>query len=41
LGLSIARKIVDAHRGEISVDSAPGQGSTFRVRLPRNPASPG
>jgi len=36
LGLSIARWIVDAHRGSISVDSHPGTGSEFRVVLPRS-----
>jgi signal transduction histidine kinase len=34
LGLSIAKFIVDAHKGSISVDSKPGEGSTFTVRLP-------
>ncbi|MDF2461635.1 MAG: putative Histidine kinase [Candidatus Saccharibacteria bacterium] len=34
LGLSIAKRIVDLHRGEIGVDSTPAQGSTFKVRLP-------
>ena len=33
LGLSIAKFIVDAHKGSISVDSKPGEGSTFTVRL--------
>jgi signal transduction histidine kinase len=34
LGLSLVRRIVDAHAGHISVTSAPGQGSTFIVDLP-------
>jgi signal transduction histidine kinase len=34
VGLSMARKIVDSHRGLIDVDSAVGQGTTFTVRLP-------
>jgi signal transduction histidine kinase len=33
LGLSIAKFIVDAHKGAISVESKPGQGSTFIVCL--------
>jgi signal transduction histidine kinase len=33
LGLSIAKFIVDAHKGSISVDSKPGQGSTFIIKL--------
>lgn len=35
LGLSVIRRIVAAHDGRIDVESAPGRGSTFRVRLPR------
>jgi signal transduction histidine kinase len=35
LGLYIARKIVEAHGGEIRVDSELGKGSTFQVRLPK------
>ena len=34
LGLSIVKNLVDAHHGLIQVDSAPGQGTTFRVVIP-------
>ncbi len=34
LGLAIVRRIVERHRGRLEIDSALGQGSTFRVHLP-------
>lgn len=36
LGLFISRRIVEAHQGSIGVKSAPGEGSTFSVKLPRD-----
>ncbi len=38
LGLSLVRHIVEAHGGSIDLASAPGTGSTFTVRLPRDSA---
>jgi two-component system OmpR family sensor kinase len=35
LGLAIVQSLVTAHDGQVEVDSTPGKGSTFRVRLPR------
>jgi signal transduction histidine kinase len=40
LGLSIVRRIVTAHGGDIDVESTPKVGTTFRVRLPRAEAAP-
>lgn len=43
LGLPIARQIVERHGGTIEVDSAPDEGTVFRIRMPRRQAgvSPG
>lgn len=39
IGLTIAKLIVDAHRGQIEVTSAPDKGTTFTVILPLKPSS--
>lgn len=36
LGLSIVKQIMDAHDGRVEVDSVPGKGSCFTLRLPVN-----
>jgi signal transduction histidine kinase len=38
LGLSISYSLVRKHGGEIHVESTPGQGASFTVRLPLGPA---
>ena len=40
LGLSVSRRIIEAHGGRIEVESQPGRGSVFRVHLTRVSAGP-
>ena len=35
LGLTLVKHVMDAHRGRVEVESAVGQGSTFRLVFPR------
>jgi signal transduction histidine kinase len=35
LGLPIAKQIVERHGGTIELESAEGEGTTFRIRMPR------
>ena len=37
LGLNIVYNIINKHGGDIEVKSAPGEGTTFSIRLPDNP----
>ncbi len=41
LGLPVARKIAEAHGGELTVDSTPGRGTTAELKLPVRPIGPG
>jgi signal transduction histidine kinase len=41
LGLFISHKIIQQHGGTISVQSKPGNGATFKVRIPKMPAKSG
>ena len=40
LGLPTTRKIVEAHGGTVRVESEPGKGSQFVIRLPNQRATP-
>lgn len=40
IGLAIARRVAERHGGSIEAESAPGEGSTFRVALPAAAAPP-
>ena len=37
LGLPLSRKLIELHGGRLWVESAPGEGSTFRFTLPVQP----
>jgi len=34
LGLALVKELVEAQGGSVAVERTPGQGTTFRVRLP-------
>ena len=39
LGLAVVRAIAEAHGGSVDLETAPGAGATFRVRLPKHQTS--
>lgn len=41
LGLAIVKKVVEAHKGEVSLEPDIGRGATFEIRLPRKPQTNG
>ncbi|TAJ31747.1 MAG: histidine kinase, partial [Nitrospirae bacterium] len=40
LGLAICRNIIDAHQGDIQMESQPGKGTAVRIWLPLRQPSP-
>lgn len=40
LGLWLGRRLVEAHGGSLTVESRPGEGTTFRLTLPTGPTGP-
>jgi two-component system sensor histidine kinase VicK len=40
LGLAFVQRIIEAHKGEITVESEPDQGTTFTIRIPAATAAP-
>ncbi len=41
LGLAVAKRVIDAHHGEISFETQAGQGTTFLIYLPRTDTASG
>jgi light-regulated signal transduction histidine kinase (bacteriophytochrome) len=40
IGLAICKKIIDLHQGTLELQSTPGRGSDFIVRIPTSPKAP-
>ena len=34
IGLYLVRQVVEGHGGQVTVDSQPGEGASFRIELP-------